>query len=58
MVDVFVAGAGTGGTITGVSRAIRKRHNPNVRIVGVDPVRLLVFSPLLELSFNILCAAF
>jgi len=36
-VDVMVAGAGTGGTITGVSRAIKKTHNPDCIVVGVDP---------------------
>ncbi|PVG03128.1 pyridoxal phosphate-dependent enzyme, beta subunit [Serendipita vermifera] len=36
-VDVVVMGAGTGGTITGVSRAIKKVHNPDCLIVGVDP---------------------
>lgn len=37
-VDVMVASAGTGGTITGISRAIKKTHNKNCVIVGVDPV--------------------
>ncbi|KZT61706.1 pyridoxal phosphate-dependent enzyme, beta subunit [Calocera cornea HHB12733] len=37
-VDCFVAGAGTGGTITGVSRALKKAHNPECVVVGVDPV--------------------
>lgn len=37
-VDAFVAGAGTGGTITGVSRAIKKNHNKNCIVIGVDPV--------------------
>lgn len=37
-VDVVIIGAGTGGTITGVSRAIKKVHNPDCHIVGVDPV--------------------
>lgn len=34
--DVFVAGIGTGGTITGVGRVLRRR-TPGVRIVGVEP---------------------
>ncbi len=42
-VDAFVAGVGTGGTITGVGRYL-KRVRPGVRIVAVEPVR----SPLLS----------
>ena len=38
----MVAGAGTGGTITGVSRAIKKTHNSDCIIVGVDPVCLFL----------------
>ena len=37
-VDVFVAGVGTGGTICGVARALKK-HNPDVYIVAVEPKR-------------------
>ncbi|KAJ7224311.1 tryptophan synthase beta subunit-like PLP-dependent enzyme [Mycena pura] len=36
-IDVVICGAGTGGTITGVSRAIKKTHNKDCIIVGVDP---------------------
>ncbi len=36
-VDAFFAGVGTGGTITGASKAI-KRHHPNAIVIGIDPV--------------------
>ncbi len=35
-VDVFVSGVGTGGTMTGVGRALRER-NPNITLVAVEP---------------------
>ena len=36
-IDVFVASMGTGGTITGVARYLKEK-NPQIRIVGADPV--------------------
>ncbi len=42
-VDFFVAGVGTGGTLTGVARSLRK-HNPKVRIVAVEPAGSAVLS--------------
>jgi cysteine synthase A len=42
-IDVFVAGVGTGGTITGVGETL-KRLKPNVRIVAVEPADSAVLS--------------
>ncbi len=42
-VDVFVAGVGTGGTVTGVGRYLRSRK-PNVKIVAVEPTESPVLS--------------
>ncbi len=42
-VDVFVAGVGTGGTVSGVGEVLKKR-NPNVKIVAVEPTDSPVLS--------------
>ena len=42
-IDVFVAGVGTGGTVSGVAAALRK-HNPNVYVVAVEPATSSVLS--------------
>ncbi|KAG5647811.1 hypothetical protein DXG03_007733 [Asterophora parasitica] len=44
-VDVLIAGAGTGGTVTGLSRAIKKAHNKDCIVVGVDPIGSILAFP-------------
>ena len=42
-VDIFVAGVGTGGTVSGVGEVLKK-YNPNVQIVAVEPTDSPVLS--------------
>ena len=42
-VDIFVAGVGTGGTVSGTGRALKK-HNPAVKVVAVEPASSAVLS--------------
>lgn len=42
-VDIFVAGVGTGGTVSGTGKGL-KQHNPNIKVVAVEPATSPVLS--------------
>ena len=43
-ITAVVAGAGTGGTITGLARGLRK-HNPNIKVIAADPYGSILALP-------------
>lgn len=42
-IDIFIAGVGTGGTVSGTGRGLKK-HNPNIEVIAVEPE----YSPILS----------
>ncbi|MEQ8156204.1 MAG: cysteine synthase A [Clostridiaceae bacterium] len=42
--DAFVAGVGSGGTVTGVGKNLKNKHNSSVKVIAVEPARSPVIS--------------
>src|SRR6266550_2205917 len=53
-VNVFVAGLGTGGTLTGIGRRL-KRHDPAIRVVAAEPVRSEEHTSELQSRLHLVC---
>ncbi len=50
--DAFVAGVGTGGTISGVGKFLKER-NPKIKIVGADPEGSMIYTEFYKLPHNV-----
>lgn len=50
--DAFVAGIGTGGTISGVGKFLKER-NPKIKIVGADPEGSMIYSEFYKLPHDV-----
>ena len=48
-IDYFIAGMGTGGTITGIGRKLKEKY-PNIKIIGVQPVQNQIIEGLRSLK--------
>ena len=48
-IDYFVAGIGTGGTITGIARILKKKY-PDIKIIGIEPKDSPLITKILDLD--------